>query len=73
MFMNGHHVVQRSESLWAGVSTDIAIKQDLMGSAKKTVVVTSRGGLTELQLEKWLLSTPACAEIKQIIFSLSGK
>ena len=37
MFMNDHHVVRRSDSFWAGVSTDLAIEQELMSSVKKTV------------------------------------
>ena len=44
-----------------------------MSSAKKTGGLTRGLGMTELQYAKWLLSTLACAEIKQPIPSLSGK
>ena len=39
-FMRGHHVVHRSDRLWAGLSMDLAIEQVLMRSVKST------GGLT---------------------------
>ena len=38
-FLNGHHVVRRSDRLWAGISTDLAIEQCLMRAVK------TRGGL----------------------------
>ena len=71
MFMNDHHVVRRSDSFWAGVSTDLAIEQELMSSVKKTGGMTRRRAMTEL--ERALLSTSMCAEIKRAIHSLSGK
>ena len=70
MFINGHHVVRRSELFWAGVPTDLAIEQELMSSVKKTGGLTRGRGMTELQCARWLLSTPACAEIKRAIHSL---
>ena len=73
MFTNGHLVVRRSDSFWAGVSTDLALEQELMSSVKKTGGLTHGRGMTELQRAKWLLSTPACAEIKRPAHSLSGK
>ena len=72
MFMNGHHVVRRSDAYWAGVSTDLAIEQELMGSIKKTGGLTRGRGMAELQRAKWLLSTPTCAEIKSAVHSLTG-
>ena len=70
MFTNGHHVVQWSDSFWAGVSTDLAIEQELISSVKKTSGLTCACGMTELQRMKWLLSAPACAEIKRAIHFL---
>ena len=49
MFMNGHHVVRRSDSFWAGVSTDLAIEQELMSSVKKTGGMTRSRAMTELE------------------------
>lgn len=34
LFCQGHHVVRRNDSFWAGVSTDLAIEQVLMKSLK---------------------------------------
>ncbi|KAL8563077.1 hypothetical protein ACOMHN_065219 [Nucella lapillus] len=39
-FMQGHHVLRRSDRYWAGLSTDLVIEQVLMRSVK------SAGGLT---------------------------
>ena len=52
MFMNGHHVVWGSDSFWAGVSTDLAIEQELISSVKKTGGLTCARGMTELQRAK---------------------
>ena len=60
-------------SFWPGVSTDLAIEQELMSSVKKTAGLTRGGGMIKLQPAKWLLSKAACAEIKLMIHSLSGK
>ena len=35
-FMNGKHVVRRSDRFWAGLSTDLVIAQVLMRSVKST-------------------------------------
>ena len=73
MFMNSHHVVRLSDSFWAGRSTDLAIEKKLMSSVKKTSSLIRGRCMTELHYAKWLLPTPACAEIKRAIHSLSGK
>ena len=72
MFMNGHHVVRRHCSSWAGVSTDLVIEKELMSPVKKTGGLTRGRGMIKLERAKWLLSTPARAEIKRAIHSLSG-
>ena len=72
MFMDGHHVVRRTDSYWAGISTDLTIEQELMSSVKKTGGLTRGRGITELQRAKWLLITPACAEYKLAIHSLAS-
>ena len=38
-----------------------------MSYFKKAGGLTHGRGMTELQRAKWLLSTPACAEIKRVI------
>ena len=72
MFMSGHLVVRQSDSFWIGMSTDLAIEQELMSSVKETGGLTRGRGMIELQCAKWL-STPVCAEIKLAIHSVSGK
>ena len=55
------------------MSTDLAIEQELMSSVNKTGGLTRGRDMIKLQRAKWLLSKPACAEIKRAIHSLSGK
>ena len=73
MFMNGHYAVRRSDLFWGAVSTNLFTEQEMMRSVKKTGVLTRGLGITELCRAKWLLSTPACAKIKQAVHSLLGK
>ena len=59
-FLDGNHIVRRSDRFWGGLSTDLIIKQVLMRSVK------SVGGMSEAQRAQWLLSMPACAEINTV-------
>ena len=61
-FMRGHHVVHRSDRLWAGLSMDLAIEQVLMRSVKSTGGLTRGQGMGEAQRTQWLLVMPVCAE-----------
>ena len=71
-FMEGYHVVKRSDAYWAGLSTDLVIEQELMRSVKATGGLTHGRGMTELQRAKWLLSTPACLEVKRAMEEVTG-
>ena len=62
-FVNSLHVVRRSDRYWAGLSTDLVIKQVLMRSMKTSGGLTRGRGMTEQQRVIWLLSMPACAEV----------
>ena len=62
-FLNGLHVIQRSERYWAGLSTDLVIEQVLMRSIKTNGGLTRGRGLTEIQRVIWLLSMPFCADV----------
>ena len=64
-FQEGYHDVRRSDRLWAGLSTDLAIEQVLMRSLETTGGLTWERGMTELQRTVWLLSTPGCAEVNR--------
>jgi len=71
-FMNGLHVVRRSDRHWAGISTDLAIEQCLMRSLKTRGGLTRGRGLTEVQRLTWVLSSPACATVNNAMQSLTG-
>ena len=62
-FLNGLHVVRRSNRFWAGLSTDLIIEQVLIRSVKTTGGLTRERGMSETQRLVWLMSMPACADI----------
>ena len=64
-FMNGHHVVRRTEQPFVGISTDLAIKQILMRSIKSSGGLTRGTGLGENERLIWLMCMPAYAEVDQ--------
>ena len=71
-FLNGLHVVQRSDRFWAGLSTDLIIEQVLMRSVKTTGGLTRGRGMSETQHLVWLMSMPACADINNSMQNLTG-
>ena len=71
-FVDGKHVVRRSERYWAGLSTDLVIEQVLMRSVKTTGGLTRGRGLTEAQRNQWLLSMPACSEYNNAMQEFAG-
>ena len=62
-FMQGLHVIRRSDRLWAGLSPDLVIEQVLMRSLKTRGGLTRGRGMTEIQRLIWCLSRPVCAEV----------
>lgn len=72
MFMEGMHVVRRSDRYWAGLSTDLIIEQMLMRSVKTVGGLTRGRGMDETQRAQWILSRPACSEINYKMQELSG-
>ena len=60
-FMNGNHVIRRSDRYWGELSTDLIIKQVLMRSIKSVGGLTRGRVMSESQRAQWLLSMPACA------------
>ena len=67
MFMNGFHVIQRSDRYWAGVSSDMLIEQTLMRSLKTSGGLTQGRGMDEIQRLIWIMSKPACSEVNDVI------
>ena len=71
-FVNGLHVVRRSDRYWAGLSSDLVIEQVLMRSMKTSGGLTRGRGMTEQQRVTWLLSMPACAKMNEAMQELTG-
>ena len=71
-YQEGHHVFQRRDRYWAGLSQDLVIGQVLMRSLKTSGGLTRGTGFGERQRLVWLLSMPACPEINSAMQTLSG-
>ena len=74
MCQNRFHTVLRSDEFCAGLSSDLAIEQNLMQKGKTSSGLSRGGGglgqgwgheINELQLSKWLLPTPVTAGMNQ--------
>ncbi|KAL5016490.1 hypothetical protein ScPMuIL_006079, partial [Solemya velum] len=71
-FIQGLHVVRRSDRFWAGLSTDLVIEQVLMRSLKTSGGLTGGRGMTETQHLVWVMSSPVCAEVNNALQELTG-
>ncbi|XP_076806326.1 uncharacterized protein LOC143449882 [Clavelina lepadiformis] len=71
-FMEGHHVVRRTNRCWAGLWTELTIEQCLMKSLKSRGGLTRGRGLTETQRLIWVLSAPACAQVNETMQEFTG-
>ena len=71
-FIDGKHVVRRSNRQWAGLSTDLVIEQELMRSLKTSGGLTRGGGMSENQRNIWVLSRPACVQVNSVMQQLTG-
>ena len=71
-FMEGYHVVRRSDRFWAGLSTDLIIEQVLIGSIKTHGGLTRGKGMTKKKRLVWVLSMPVCASINETMHKFSG-
>ena len=72
MFMNGFHVILRSDRYWAGISSDMLIEQTLMRSLKTSGGLTQGRGMDEIQHLIWIMSKPACSEVNDMIQNLTS-
>ncbi|KAK3713979.1 hypothetical protein QZH41_005649 [Actinostola sp. cb2023] len=71
-FLDGLHVVRRSDRFWAGLSTYLIIEQVLMRSVKTTSGGLTRGRrMSETQRLVWLMSMPACADVNNAMQNLT--
>lgn len=57
-FMQGLHVVRRTNQYWTGLGSDLVIEQTLMRSLKTAGGLTHGSGMTEEQRTLWTLSRP---------------
>ena len=62
-FVNGNHVIRRSDRYWAGISSDLTNEQVLMRSLKTNGGLTRGKGFAESQRAIWILPMPVMAEI----------
>ena len=60
-FVNGRHVVGRSNKFWAGLSSDLVIEQTLMRSLKTSGGLAPGSGMNEEQRSLWTMSMPVTA------------
>ena len=72
MFMNGFHVIRRSDRYWAGVSSDMLIEHTLMRSLKTLGGLPRGRGMDEIQCLIWIMSKPACSEVNDVIQNLTS-
>ena len=72
-FVEGYHIVRRSERLWAGLWTYIVIEQVLMRSLKRRGGLTIGRCMTESVRRQWVYIMYACAAILDATASLTGK
>ena len=71
-FIQGLHVVRRSNRFWAGLPTDLVIEQALMRTLKTTGGLTRGRDMTEQQCLTWVMAMPACAEVNKIMQDVTG-
>ena len=72
-FTEGYfHTVKQIEKFWAGVCTDLIVKQVIMWSIKSSAELTRGRGITESTRQLWLQSMHKCAEIHNATGELTG-
>ena len=70
-FLQGFHVIRRSDRYWVGLCCDLVIEQALMRSVKTSGGLTRGRGLTKVQRSQWLMSMPSCAAVNEAMQSLT--
>ena len=61
-FLQGHHVVRRSNPFWAGLS-NLVIEQVLKRTLKTSGGFTRGSGMTEQQCLTWVMAMLVCADM----------
>jgi len=71
-FIQGHHVLRRSDNFWAGISCDLAIEQTLMRSLKASGGLTHSSKMTEEMRAQWALSSPLIGKYNAALQNFNG-
>ena len=66
-FLDGFHVVRRSNQCWAGLSSDLVIEQTLTRSPKSTGGLTHGSGMTKDMKNLWTLSASVTSEYNSVM------
>ena len=72
MFQQGYYTIRRFDRFWAGLWTDLAIKQSLTRTVKSRVGLTRSPGMVESVHLLWVLSGHKCTEVHKAMIELSG-
>ena len=64
---HGYHTVRRSDRYWAGLWTDLTIKQLMMRSIKSRGGLSRERGITETVILLWVYSMHKCAEVHEAV------
>ena len=70
-FMQGNHVIRRSDRFWGGLSPDLCIEQTMMCSGKSQGGLTHGRGMTETVRTTWLSTLTECSSIHAAMVSLT--
>jgi hypothetical protein len=65
-------VIRRTDTFWAGISSDLAIEQALMKNTKTTGGLTRGRGMSENQRALWILSRSNRAEMNDAMQTFTG-
>ena len=69
---HGFHTVRRSNLLWAGLWTDLAIEQVLMRNIKNREGLTRGRGMSEAVRLLWIHSIHKCSEVHSAMGDITG-
>ena len=71
-FISGYFTVRRTDKLWAGVWTDMAIEQVLMRAMKTSGGLVHGRGMTDAVLNRWILAMTGCTELTNRLEEFCG-
>ena len=71
-FIQGLHVARRSDRFWTGLSIDHVIQQVLKRSLQTSRGLPRGRGMAETPRLVWVMSSPVCAEVNNVLQELTG-